>query len=248
MVGDAHRAWRWDDNNPERVFALRGVDKVPEFAFRDDTLPIWAAIKRYVSGYLRLYYQGDQDVRDDTELQGFVWELTAPQYCGLKGLGGLTATGDEQRPWRLESLDYLVEMVSLILYTAGPQHASVNYAQYPLMSYMPSVAGTIYRAPPAKSTKVASIQECMAWYPPLDVALYTFLFEFLLSGVQFDTFGHYEHNPRDPYFTDPRVAPLVADLQAELAQIETDIRKRNKARAMPYPFQLPSNIPNSISI
>jgi arachidonate 15-lipoxygenase len=248
MVGDAHRAWRWDDNNPERVFALRGVDKLAEFAFRDDTLPIWAAIKRYVSGYLRLYYQGDQDVRDDTELQGFVWELTAPQYCGLKGLGGLTATGDEQRPWRLESLDYLVEMVSLILYTAGPQHASVNYAQYPLMSYMPSVAGTIYRAPPAKSTKVASIQECMAWYPPLDVALYTFLFEFLLSGVQFDTFGHYEHNPRDPYFTDPRVAPLVADLQAELAQIETDIRKRNKARAMPYPFQLPSNIPNSISI
>jgi arachidonate 15-lipoxygenase len=248
MVGDAHRAWRWDDANPERVFALRGVDKLPEFPFRDDTLPLWAAIKRYVSGYLRLYYGNDQDVRDDTELQGFVWELTAPQYCGLQGLGGLTATGDDKRPWRLDSLDYLVEMVSLILYTAGPQHASVNYAQYPLMSYMPSVAGTIYQPPPGRSTKVATIDDVMQWYPPLDVALYTFLFEFLLSSVQYDTFGRYEHNARAPYFTDPRVPPLVADLQAELSLVETGIRKRNQARAMPYPFQLPSQIPNSISI
>jgi arachidonate 15-lipoxygenase len=249
LVGDAHRAWRWDENNPERLFALRGVDRIPEFAFRDDTLPLWHAIKKYVSGYLRLYYGNDQDVRDDNELQGFVMELTDPRYCGLQGLGGLTATGDAARPWRLESLDYLVEMVSLILYTAGPQHASVNYAQFPLMSYTPSVSGTIYAPPPARSTKVDTVHDCLKWYAPLDVALYTFLFEFLLSSVQFDTFGHYEHNSRvDPYFQDPRVGPLVADLQAELAVIETEIRKRNQVRPMPYPFQLPSQIPNSISI
>ena len=95
---------------------------------------------------------------------------------------------------------------------------------------------------------MASEQDLLKWFPPLDVALYTFLFEFLLSGVQFDTFGHYEHNPRDPYFTDPRVAPLVSNLQAELSVAETEIRKRNATRPMPYPFQLPSQIPNSISI
>jgi arachidonate 15-lipoxygenase len=116
------------------------------------------------------------------------------------------------------------------------------------MSYMPSVAGTIYQAPPTRSSVLNSIDECMAWYPPLDVGLYTFSFEFLLSQVQYDTFGHFEHNPRDPYFTDPRVQPLVADLQDELALIEIEIRKRNQTRPMPYPFQLPSQIPNSISI
>ena len=88
----------------------------------------------------------------------------------------------------------------------------------------------------------------MAWYPPLDVALYTFSFEYLLSSVQYDTFGHYEHNPRDPYFGDARVQPLVADFQGELAAIEKEIRQRNRTRPMPYPFQLPSMIPNSISI
>lgn len=248
LVSRAHQAWRWDEHVPEREFAQRGVDRLPVFPFRDDTLLLWRAIHDYVGAYLRVYYRNDQDVREDDELQGFIWELTAPQYCGFEGLGGLTATGDPQRPWRIESLDYLIEMVSLILYTAGPRHASVNYAQYPLMSYVPSVGGSLYRPSPTRSTRLDTLDDCLPWYPPLDVALYGATFEFLLTAVQYDTFGRYEHNPRDPYFTDPRVQPLVADLQDALALIEIEIRRRNRERPMPYPFQLPSQIPNSISI
>jgi arachidonate 15-lipoxygenase len=117
-----------------------------------------------------------------------------------------------------------------------------------LMSYMPSVAGTIYREPPGRQTELKTVQDCLPWYPPLDISLYTFSFEFLLSSVQYDTFGHYESNPRAPYFTDPCVQPLVADFHDRLALIEIEIRKRNQTRPMPYPFQLPSMIPNSISI
>jgi len=248
LVTRAHQAWRWDEHVPAREFALRAVDRLPVFPFRDDTLLLWRAIHDYVDAHLRIYYRNDQDVRDDSELQGFIWELTAPQYCGFKGLGGLTATGDAQRPWRIESLDYLIEMVTLILYTAGPRHASVNYAQYPLMSYVPSVGGSLYRPSPTRSTRLETIDDCLPWYPPLDVALYGATFEFLLSSVQYDTFGRYEHNSRDPYFTDPRVQPLVADFQDALALIEIEIRKRNRERPIPYPFQLPSQIPNSISI
>lgn len=248
LVSEAHRAWRWDAHVPAREFAARGVDRLPVFPFRDDTLLLWKAIHDYVGAYLRVYYRNDQDVCDDSELQGFIHELTAPQYCGFKGLDGLTATGDAQRPWRIESLDYLIEMVALILYTAGPRHASVNYAQYPLMSFVPSVGGSLYRPSPTRSTQLASEQDILPWFPPLDIALYGATFEFLLSAVQYDTFGRYEHNPRDPYFTDPRVQPIVADLQDALALIEIEIRKRNATRPLPYPFQLPSQIPNSISI
>jgi arachidonate 15-lipoxygenase len=248
LVSDAHRAWRWDRNRPERVFALRGVDALPGFAFRDDTLLLWQATRDFVASYLRVYYRDDADVAADTELQGWIHELTAPEYCGFQGLGGLVASGDPVRPWRIESLDYLIEMVALIIYTAGPQHASVNYAQYPLMSYVPSVSGSVYRPMPTRDSGPASEADLIAWYPPLDVALYGACFEFLLSAVQYDRFGHYEHNPRDPYFTDPRVQPLVADFQDALALIEIEIRRRNRERPLPYPFQLPSQIPNSISI
>jgi len=249
LVSRAHRAWRWDDHVPTREFALRAVDQLAVFPFRDDTLLLWRAIHDYVGAYLRLYYRNDQDVRDDSELQGFIWELTAPQYCGFKGLNGLSATGDEARPWRIDSLDYLIEMVSLILYTAGPRHASVNYAQYPMMSYVPSVGGSLYQPSPTRGTVLNTINDCLPWYPPLDIALYGSTFEFLLSSVQYDSFGRYEHNPRDPYFTDVRVQPLVADFQDALALIEIEIRRRNASeRPIPYPFQLPSQIPNSISI
>jgi arachidonate 15-lipoxygenase len=248
LVSRAHQAWRWDERVPAREFARRGVDRLPQFPFRDDTLLLWDAIHAYVGAYLRVYYRNDQDVREDSELQGFVWELTAPQYCGFQGLGGLVASGDPARPWRIESLDYLIEMVALILYTAGPLHASVNYAQYPLMSYVPSVGGSLYRAAPSRSTRLQTVDDCLPWYPPLDIALYGATFEFLLTAVQYDTFGRYEHNPRDPYFTDPRVEPIVAELQAALARIEAQIRARNRERPIPYPFQLPSQIPNSISI
>jgi len=252
MVANAHEAWRWDSNVPDQLFAERAVDKMPVFAFRDDTLLLWQSIQKFVGGYLRVYYTSDADVLADNELQGWVNELVSPMYCGFKGLGGLrpstNASGNAKQPWQLDSLDYLVTMVSHIIYIAGPQHAAVNYAQYPLMTYMPSVGGCIYRAPPAKSTVLASAQDCLDWYPPLDVSLYTLSFEYLLSAIQYDTFGHYEDNPRTPYFADPRVQPLVADLHDALARVEIEIRKRNTTRPLPYEFQLPSRIPNSISI
>lgn len=248
LLADSHVAWRWDDNNPERVFALRGVDKLPVFPFRDDTLLLWHATKEWVGRYLRTYYRNDQDVRDDDELQGWIGEMTSPLYCAFKGMGGLVGGAGPEQPARIESLDYLIDVIAQIVYIAGPQHASVNYAQYPLMSYMPSVAGTIYRQPPMRSTQVKTVQDCLPWYPPLDIALYTFSFEFLLSSVQYDTFGHYDSNPRKPYFTDARVQEAAADFRDALALIEIEIRKRNRARPMPYPFQQPSQIPNSISI
>src|SRR5690606_7296710 len=118
-------------------------DKLPVFPFRDDTRLLWSATRTFVGEYLRRYYRDDQDVLDDAELQGFINELVSPLYAGFKGLDGLRASDDPKRPVKLDSLDYLIDIVAQIIYIAAPQHASVNYAQYPLMSYMPSGASTI---------------------------------------------------------------------------------------------------------
>ncbi len=62
MVRDARLAWRFDQNLPHRLFALRGVDRerLPEFPFRDDTLLLWDAIREYVRAYLACYYGGQR--------------------------------------------------------------------------------------------------------------------------------------------------------------------------------------------
>jgi arachidonate 15-lipoxygenase len=69
LVAKAHKAWRWDENNPDNVFSLRGVDTLPAFPFRDDTVLLLDAIQAYVSAYLKLYYSSDADVIEDEELQ-----------------------------------------------------------------------------------------------------------------------------------------------------------------------------------
>ncbi len=139
-------------------------------------------------------------------------------------------------------------MVSLIVYTAGPQHANVNYAQYPLMSYLPSVSGTAYAPPPSGSRAAGSPDPLLGLLPPVDVALYQVAFGYLLSSVQYDTFGTYSDNPRRPYFADARAEAVNVDFRMALAAIEAEIRKRNRTRPLPYENQLPSMIPNSISI
>ncbi len=252
MVRDARLAWRFDQNLPHRLFALRGVDRerLPEFPFRDDTLLLWDAIRAFVRAYLACYYGGNDDVRADTEVQAWVGEITSPAGAAFQGLDGLKFTGGSpgEGTTRIDSFDYLVDMVSLIIYTAGPQHANVNYAQYPLMSYLPSVSGSAY-APPSPAAKAAgSPDPLLEVLPPVDVALYQVAFGYLLSSVQYDTFGTYTDNPRRPYFLDERAEATAIDFRMALAGIEAEIRKRNKSRPLPYENQLPSMIPNSISI
>lgn len=249
-IAKARLNWRWDDNRPDKLFQLRAVTEhsLPQFAFRDDTMLLWKAIRSFTENYIRYYYKTDQDVINDNELQNWIHEMTDPLYAHYQGMNGLVETGDPKRPYRIESVEYLTDIIAHLIYLAGPQHANVNYAQYPLMSFMPCIAGTIYHPAPTRNTVIEDDKDLIKWYPPLDVSLYTFSFEYLLSSIQYDKLGYYDANLRHPYFADPNIREIVCDFQDELALIEIEIRKRNKTRAYPYTFQLPSTIPNSISI
>ncbi|MFV1873753.1 MAG: lipoxygenase family protein [Oleiphilus sp.] len=251
----AHEAWKFDEQFPDRLFQDRGVshDTLPSFPFREDTLELWSAINRFVKNYLSLYYTGEDasekntQVKHDYELQNWVNEMVNQKYACVKGMDGLTKTGDDTRPYQIDDFDYLVKLVSLIIYTGSAQHAAVNFAQYPLMSYIPNATGTLYKAAPTRS-ETLSQKDVVSWLPPLDVALYQVSFAYLLTGVQYDSLGHYSENPRVPYFKDSRVAPLLSQFQMELNQAEIEIHQRNNQRPLPYLFQLPSMVPNSISI
>lgn len=252
LVAEAHKAWRFDQNNPDVLFARRGVDKLSEFPFRDDTRLLWQATKDWVSEYIDIYYASDDDVVNDYEVQDWITEMISPDYARFKGFEQLQENpGSEKHPWIIATKDYLKQIIAQIIYIAAPQHASVNYAQYPLMSFCPSVTGTIYEPAPGKNTVIDSEEQCCKYFPPLDIGSYTYLFEYLLSMQQYDTFGDYDEGEEDkegPYFDDERVIGPLEKFQARLKEIEAEIIKRNETRPMEYPFQLPSKIPNSISI
>ncbi|MEJ8857472.1 lipoxygenase family protein [Variovorax robiniae] len=237
MVNDAREAWRWPENSPDHIFGLRGTDKLADYPFRDDTLLLWKAIKDFVTGYVAIYYGDDAAVASDPELKAWVRELGSPQHGNLPGF-----------PETLDTLEQLIEIVAQMIYTAGPLHASVNYGQYPFAGFAPSVAAAIYKAAPTREDQINDKAECLAWFPPLDVALYTVSFVYLLSSIQFDKLGHYASNPQYPYFAHRPAQKALEAFQAALAQAEITIHQRNLERPVPYLFQLPSRVPNSVSI
>ena len=106
-----------------RLLARRGVDdtsRLPDYPYRDDALLIWGAISQWVEDYVNHYYSSDAALQGDTELQNWVAELVAHDGGRLNNVGEAN---------RINTRSQLVELVTLICFTASAQHAAVNYPQ-----------------------------------------------------------------------------------------------------------------------
>lgn len=216
----------------------RGVDDqsvLPVYPYRDDGLLIWGAIHDWVEAYLGLYYNSDKDVGSDRPLQNWAEELVA--FDG----GRLQDFGDGDEP-KINTLEYLIDAVTMVIFTASAQHAAVNFPQNGVMGFAPAMPTAGYvtaKAVGAGTTK----QDWLDLLPPLDQAQHQFNLLYLLGSVYYTTLGDYE----DGYFTDAKVAKPLQTFQKRLQEIEEIIERRNVERP-PYDDLKPSKIPQSINI
>ncbi|HYO59322.1 lipoxygenase family protein [Archangium sp.] len=228
------RAAPFRDGALPRELAQRGLadtSVLPDYPYREDALPLWKAIQDFVTQYLRLYYAGDADVVGDFELQGWVRELQSGDGGHVQGL---TASGG------IETVADLEAVLTQLLFTAGPQHAAVNFTQFPLMGYVPNQPLAAYAPPPADASPLPH-EALLRWLPPLDQAFQQESLLYLLSSLRLDELGRYR-------FTDPRAIEAATTFRRRLKELDADIDERNRTRAMPYPYLKPSRIPNSINI
>ncbi len=216
----------------------RGVNDqsvLPMYPYRDDGLLIWGAIHDWVKAYLGLYYNSDNDVKSDRSLQNWAQDLVA--FDG----GRLPDFGD-QGDGKIETLDYLIDAVTMVIFTGSAQHAAVNFPQNGVMSFAPAMPTAGYV--PAKVIGAEASQK--DWFdllPPLDQAQSQLNLLHLLGSVYFTKLGYYE----DGYFADSKVADLLMTFQNRLQEIEGVIDRRNLGRPL-YDYLKPSNIPQSINI
>lgn len=207
-----------------------------EYPYRDDALLIWNAIEAWVKAYVALYYSSDEDVAGDADLQEWGKELAAVDGGHVWGFG-------ERGDGLIPSLSYLVEALTMIVFTASAQHAAVNTPQGVLMSFTPAAPCAAYRAAPV-SIEDAELSPFEDMFAPLELAILQSEFLTLLGGVLHTRLGYYEPG----WFSDKRVEVPLQAFQQELLAIESTIQERNKTRLGPYPFLLPSQIPQSINI
>ncbi|WP_395790200.1 lipoxygenase family protein [Aquimonas sp.] len=220
--------------------AARGVDdpaRLPEYPYRDDALLVWAAIKGWIQDYVGVYYADDAAVTGDGELADWAASLIADGK-----IKGFTPIGMRAQ---------LVEVLTMVVFIATAQHSAVNFPQKPLMTYAPAITGAGWQDAPAAQDGHDE-QQWLAMFPPTNLALEQLNVLYLLGSVHFRALGDYRSNhfPYLPWFEDHAIVKSGGPLQRfqqSLREVQASIEARNTERT-PYPFLLPSGIPNSINI
>lgn len=219
-----------------KQFEQRGVSDrnlLPVYPYRDDALLVWDAIRQWVSDYLQLYYATDREIQNDTALQSWAAEVQA--YEG----GRISEFGEDGR---IQTRDYLIDAVTLIIFTASAQHAAVNFPQKDLMGYAAALPLAGY-VPASILKREVTEQDYLNLLAPLDQAQRQYNLLALLGSVYYNKLGEYPQG----YFTDSRIKPLLQNFQENLQQVEHTINQRNLSRPT-YNYLLPSKIPQSINI
>jgi arachidonate 15-lipoxygenase len=237
LMKERYDTWTFEDLDfPERLKS-RGVDDnaaLPYFPYRDDGLLLWDVLGRYVEAYLNNYYQSDTDVQEDYELQAWAVELSEK----VKGFSS-----------NIDSISSLKTILQRIIWTAGPQHASVNFPQIEYFGFVPNYPTAFYTHPPENlSSAIVSNEELLAFLPPAEKAAAQIEVAIALSGYHYDSLLDYYEK------LEPSAAEICKQFYDELrGPVSKEINKRNRQREehrglLAYPYFLPENVPNSTSV
>jgi arachidonate 15-lipoxygenase len=217
----------------------RGLDNyltLPEFPYRDDGLLVWNALEDYISRYIGIYYKTNRDIREDFELQNWYQTLRKPVSEGGVGIVSLPAS--------LTNRDQLIDILTIIIFTAGPQHSAIAWTQYQYMAFIPNMPGAIYQPIPTTKGKFPDENSLTSFLPGIKPSLTQVEF-MALVGTKRDPKAFTDFGVNS--FQDPQAIKVLRNLQNRLESIEVQIESANQRREECYPAFLPSRMANSVS-
>lgn len=215
----------------------RGVNDetlLPVYPYRDDGRLVWNAIHAWVTSYVSSFYQSDADVLADSSLQNWAAEIVAFE-------GGRMIDFGDRGDGKISTMEYLINALTAIIFTASAQHAAVNFPQKGVMSYSPAMPLAGY-LPAEKVTPEMTQEDYLQLLPPLEQSMSGLNLLLLLGSVYFNQLGDYQ-----TIEFDDRVKPYLQEFRQHLKHIERDIDIRNLNRP-DYVYLKPTQIPQSINI
>jgi arachidonate 15-lipoxygenase len=210
-----------------------GLAGLPYYPYRDDGLLVWTAVRRWAGEFVDGYYRSDADVREDHELQAWAAEVASPDGGAIRDFGAT--------PGGIADRNDLAEILTMVIWTAGPQHAAVNFTQEEHLTYLPAnpIAG-FTEEPHGRDHK---LEDWLANLPPLDVAVQQLCVERFLGVINETKLGDYEDD-----FKQTPVAGGLHGFRQDLSGAEDEIVARNRRRPHTYGYLRPSLIQNSTNI
>ncbi|KAK9537042.1 hypothetical protein VZT92_006780 [Zoarces viviparus] len=212
----------------------RGVDKLPQSYYAQDALRVWDALHRFVVSWVDLYYSGDDEVQQDTELHLWIADINAHSFNHSSGF-----------PPSLQTRAQVSTFVTMIMFSCSALHAAVNFSQLDFALWMPNCPASMLRPPPQVKRSLTE-DDIVSFLPDVNSTCRIQAALTLLSqpAVDFVPLCHY----KEVVFRDDGHRGLVEAVQADLRAISDDITERNRQLELPYPYLCPGRIENSVAI
>ncbi|XP_058629904.1 polyunsaturated fatty acid 5-lipoxygenase-like isoform X2 [Onychostoma macrolepis] len=232
---------------PEEIKA-RGMEDVPKYYYRDDGMRIWEAINCFVFAVVKIYYDSDEKVQQDEEIQGFVKDVA----CFGMNNSDRAAGRDRTRECGCPSLwwwCFLKGSSGLLsargFSAASAQHAAVNFGQFDWYAWIPNSPSTMRKPPPQKKGQV-DMKHIMQSLPDRDCSSTVLGTVWALSQIQENErfLGKYP----DVYFTEQPVKEAINTFCHKLQEVTNIIKSRNEELTLAYCYLSPDKIPNSVAI
>ncbi|KAL7854307.1 hypothetical protein AOLI_G00211510 [Acnodon oligacanthus] len=214
----------------------RGLEKIPNYYYRDDGLELWKIIFEFVGGLLKYYYRGDEDVKEDSELQDWIKEIF--QF----GFRGNDSTGI---PQSFQKVDDLIVFVTMVIFTGSAQHAALNNGQFNFGGWMPNFPSSLRLPPPTKKGE-ARKKTIFETLPDVNTTVYILAVLYLLSKQSSDRrqLGQYT----EELFGDEDARNEIRAFRKALQEFEEKIKKRNEGLKLPYLYLQPTHVDNSVDL
>ncbi|KAM7428053.1 hypothetical protein ABFA07_020908 [Porites harrisoni] len=142
MLKDTYPLSTWEITDYRGNIKKRGLNDrrlLPFFPFRDDGYIILEVIEQMVKDYVTMYYEDDKDVKEDTELQDYVNELSLDGTGPNGGIGRIQGF-----PKSIGTKRELCEILSRFLSHVTIYHAAVNYVVVDYGQYIPNQPTKLY--------------------------------------------------------------------------------------------------------
>ncbi|XP_038624734.1 polyunsaturated fatty acid lipoxygenase ALOX12-like [Tachyglossus aculeatus] len=221
---------------PPEDLAARGLLGLPSALYAQDALRLWGIIGRYVSGLVGLYYDEDQAVQRDSELQSWIREVTDI---------GLGEAHDRGFPVSFQTKAALCRFLTMCVFTCTAQHSAINQGQLDWYAWVPNAPCTM-RLPPPTCKEAVTMETVMGTLPDVRQACLQMTITWHLGRPQPDMvrLGHHEER----YFSGPGPEAVLIQFRKALGFLEEEIEARNADLPLPYDYLRPSRVENSITI
>ncbi|KAG1924696.1 polyunsaturated fatty acid 5-lipoxygenase [Pimephales promelas] len=217
---------------PEAIEA-RGMEDAPKYYYRDDGMKIWEAIHSFVFAVVEIYYDSDEKVQGDEEIQGFVKDC----HDGMQRPHNFPVT--------LSTREELVKYLTVVIFTASAQHAAVNFGQFDWYGWIPNSPSTMRKPPPNQKGQV-DMKYIMESLPDRGCSSKAIGTVWALSRFQKNEL--YLGTYPEMCFTEEPVKEAIKTFRKKLDEVTKEIKSRNEGLALEYCYLSPDRIPNSVAI